>query len=119
MICAKCGHDNPGDTQFCTNCHQTLIYRCPKCWHEQRHGGACGKCGLDMTAYWNTYGAKQNAALIAEERTNLERSSKEAASLLESFQWWPYGIWAVMRSLAARSVWSRIPGMISRLWPRA
>jgi hypothetical protein len=29
-----------------------LIHRCPKCWHEQRSGATCEKCGTNFAAYW-------------------------------------------------------------------
>jgi uncharacterized membrane protein YvbJ len=50
--CPKCGRENPGGAYFCTNCHQILIHRCPKCWHEQRQGGTCEKCGTNFALYW-------------------------------------------------------------------
>lgn len=43
--CPKCGHVNSPAADFCTNCHQILIRRCPNCWHEQRQGLICEKCG--------------------------------------------------------------------------
>jgi uncharacterized membrane protein YvbJ len=109
LHCPKCGRENSSTAHFCTTCHQVLIHRCPKCWHEQRQEGSCEKCGLDMDAYWKTYAATKAAALVAEERTNMERSSSQAASFLESLAAWPYGISAVLRSLVARFLLSRIP----------
>lgn len=64
MQCPKCGHDNSETTYFCTSCHQVLIHRCPACWHEQRQGGACEKCGTNFAAFW---GAQLQ---LAEEREN-------------------------------------------------
>jgi uncharacterized membrane protein YvbJ len=43
--CPKCGHANSTTAHFCTSCHAMLIRRCPNCWHEQREGLVCEKCG--------------------------------------------------------------------------
>lgn len=106
--CPKCGHVNPSAAYFCTSCHQLLIHRCPECWHEQRQGGTCEKCELDMDAFWRTYGATKHAALVAEERTNMERSSNQAVGFLQSFAAWPYGVFALLKSFAERFLLSRI-----------
>ena len=50
--CPKCGHANPGTAYFCISCHQILIHRCPRCWHEQRAGAVCEKCGTCFAHYW-------------------------------------------------------------------
>jgi hypothetical protein len=50
--CPKCGRANPGTVYFCIACHQILIHRCPKCWHEQRAGAVCEKCGTCFALYW-------------------------------------------------------------------
>jgi hypothetical protein len=52
VACPKCGRSNPGTAYFCTTCHQILIHRCPKCWHEQRAGAVCEKCGTCFALYW-------------------------------------------------------------------
>lgn len=46
--CSKCGHPNSKLAHFCTNCHAILIRRCPNCWHEQRKGVVCEKCGTNI-----------------------------------------------------------------------
>jgi ribosomal protein L40E len=68
FVCSKCGHVNPASADFCIQCHNTLVHRCPKCWHAQRHGGVCENCGTNM-------------ALFAEMA--LERSMAEEDRL-----WW-------------------------------
>lgn len=45
FTCPKCGHSNPASAYFCIQCHALLIRRCPNCWHEQRDGLVCEKCG--------------------------------------------------------------------------
>lgn len=48
LECPKCGHPNSKLAYFCNNCHAVLIHRCPNCWHEQRVGIVCEKCGANM-----------------------------------------------------------------------
>jgi uncharacterized membrane protein YvbJ len=43
--CPKCGHANSDASDFCTKCHAILIRHCPNCWHRQRDGEVCEKCG--------------------------------------------------------------------------
>jgi hypothetical protein len=81
-VCPECHRANPKSAHFCTHCHHTLIYSCPKCWHEQRHGGSCDACHLDLEKYWRVYGATKQAALINEEETNLENSTKRIEGVL-------------------------------------
>jgi hypothetical protein len=50
--CPKCSEENSDTAAFCSRCHQTLLFRCPMCWHEQLHTGKCDSCGVDMTMYW-------------------------------------------------------------------
>lgn len=107
--CPKCGHVNSSAAYFCTACHQMLIHRCPECWHEQRQAGVCEKCGLDMDAFWKTYAATKQSALVAAERTNMERSSNQTVSILQSLAEWPNGLFAVLKSFAVRFLMSRIP----------
>jgi len=54
----------------------------PEVWHEQRHGGICDACHLDLDQYWRVYGATKQAALINEEETNLEKSTKPIEGVL-------------------------------------
>ena len=52
FACPRCGRENPPSAYFCVDCHQILIHRCPKCWHEQRTGPLCENCGANMPLYW-------------------------------------------------------------------
>ena len=52
MDCPRCGRANPEGVQFCTQCHETLLFKCPVCWHVQMHGGDCDECGANFGAYW-------------------------------------------------------------------
>lgn len=72
MTCPKCGATTAGDAQFCTNCHATLFFKCPKCSHTQLHGNTCDACGLDLDAFW-----KQRLAIKRVEEDNRERNDLE------------------------------------------
>ncbi len=53
----------------------TLRFECPSCHHEQRHGGACDKCGVDFLKYINAVvSAKKNESDVARDRLE-QRSS--------------------------------------------
>ena len=68
--------------QFCPRCHTTLRYRCPKCAHQQRHGGTCDACGLDFLKYVSaSLAVKQMEAEKARER-NGKRSGLMKGVLL-------------------------------------
>jgi hypothetical protein len=51
MKCSKCGTEASETAQFCPRCHATLLFSCPACKHEQRHGGTCDQCGVDFMKY--------------------------------------------------------------------
>jgi len=70
-VCPECHCANLESAHFCTHCHHTLIYSFPKCWHEQRFGGTCDVCHLDLEKYCRVYGTTRHSALIHEEETNL------------------------------------------------
>src|SRR5689334_18069738 len=55
MKCPRCGKDNAEGVQFCTSCHATLFYKCPKCQHIQSHNDVCEKCGTNFAAFWAGY----------------------------------------------------------------
>jgi len=49
--CPKCRRANPATAYFCIDCHAVLIRRCPNCWHEQREGNVCEKCGANFALF--------------------------------------------------------------------
>lgn len=76
MECPKCAGPVRDIARFCPRCHATLRYDCPACHHEQRHGGACDKCGVNFLKYLNAVvTAKQAEADVIhdkiERRTSL------------------------------------------------
>jgi predicted amidophosphoribosyltransferase len=74
MNCPKCGAANAEGVQFCTNCHATLIFKCPNCAHTQTHGGVCDACGENLDLFWASYLAiKTNEAeRVAHDKTKAE-----------------------------------------------
>jgi uncharacterized membrane protein YvbJ len=80
MQCPNCGVDNPDTVQFCTRCHETLLWKCPKCWHQQRHGGTCERCGLNFAAYWQLALARETSQ---EQRVQLDRLKGRASMLTQ------------------------------------
>lgn len=68
MTCPKCGATNGEGVQFCTSCHATLIFKCPKCEHTQTHGGQCEACGMSFDAFWASY-----LAMKTEEEQHVAR----------------------------------------------
>ena len=82
--CPECGHENSDNVQFCVQCHHTMFYRCPKCWHHQQTQHTCENCGLDMAMYWKTQLATARAVLVKEEPESMEKSANEAIGAINS-----------------------------------
>jgi hypothetical protein len=68
--CPKCHQPNLDDARFCTRCHQTLLFHCPKCWHDQRTPAKCEKCGEDLALYWTRQMALARADLVKDRAEN-------------------------------------------------
>jgi hypothetical protein len=81
MDCPKCGTANADGVQFCTNCHATLIFKCPKCEHTQTHGGRCDVCGEDFALFWAQHFTKKDAedARIQKDKTEAEANAVRTA----------------------------------------
>lgn len=73
MTCPKCGAKNPDGVQFCTNCHATLLFKCPQCEHTQTHGGVCDACGMNLDLFWASY-----LTMKANEEQKIERDKAVA-----------------------------------------
>jgi zinc-ribbon domain len=76
MTCPKCGTANTDGVRFCTNCHATLIFKCPKCEHTQTHGGRCDVCGEDFALFWAQHFTKKDA-----EEARIQRDKAQAEAL--------------------------------------
>ena len=104
FACPRCGRENPPEAYFCVACHQILIHRCPKCWHEQRTGPICENCGTNMPLYWE----------VALEKTMDEENRLwwarmwAAATWLAQIVMLPFGsAFGVARGLALRLLAAR------------
>jgi hypothetical protein len=98
FVCPECGRSNSESVEFCTHCHHTLLFRCPMCWSEQRHGGTCDKCHLDLEKYWRVKGASEQAQLIRDESSTFEKSVEPPRSILLTLlaiplRFLPFGEW--------------------------
>ena|ERR1700730_14213844 len=85
MQCPKCGSAARDIARFCPRCHATLRYQCPSCAYEQRHGGACEKCGIDFLKYIG-------AVVVAKkpEVDALEERIERRSTLLKNILWTPF-----------------------------
>jgi class 3 adenylate cyclase len=46
MTCSNCGHENPLERKYCTNCGSELAHICPECKTPNNPGDRyCGECG--------------------------------------------------------------------------
>jgi len=46
VICPRCGHENPKEHKFCSECDASLLVRCPACGTDCPPGAKfCGQCG--------------------------------------------------------------------------
>ncbi len=87
MRCSKCDTEVPDTTRFCPRCHATLVFACPSCKHEQRHGGSCDNCGVDFFKYITAVvGAKKDRSEAARERM------EERASLMKNILLLPFNM---------------------------
>ncbi len=82
MVCPKCKLDNWEDVKFCTRCHTTLRFECPKCWYAQNHGGTCDHCGTDFKQYQAVY----LAGLIGENARDTQKEADKVGHVLTAAQ---------------------------------
>jgi len=82
MLCPKCMTENADDLQFCTRCHATLRFKCPKCWYEQNHGGTCDHCGADFKQYQAVF----LAGLIGENARETQADADKVGHVMTATQ---------------------------------
>jgi zinc-ribbon domain len=78
--CPKCGATNPDGVQFCTQCHATLFFKCPRCEHVQARDGLCEQCGMNMDLFWTSYLAAKSSE---QNRIDLDKMKAEAGWFLQ------------------------------------
>jgi hypothetical protein len=81
LKCPKCGTDVREVARFCQRCHQTMLYECPSCHHQQRKGGQCEECGIDFLKYIAAV-VSQKQAQAGAIRDRLEQRSNFMKNLL-------------------------------------
>ena len=78
MICSGCGHENPADAKFCSECGQTLALRCAACNAELvENSKFCNQCGSIVGAGLELRG--NPAASVVPERTPQTYTPKHLA----------------------------------------
>ncbi|HVB88478.1 MAG TPA: zinc ribbon domain-containing protein [Candidatus Dormibacteraeota bacterium] len=80
MTCPKCGAANAESVQFCTNCHATLLFKCPNCEHMQAHGGTCDSCGTNFDLFWSSYMALKSHEA---QQVEVDKLKAEAGTLVQ------------------------------------
>lgn len=105
IACPKCGHANTNTAFFCTQCHYVLIHRCPNCWHEQREGLRCEKCGTNFALY----GELQIEESMAEENRLWWAKFWAGVSVYVQVVLLPFmTVGTLLRSLVVRAISSRL-----------
>ena len=67
-VCSKCEYKNEENAEFCTDCGEKLIRRCPECGREQElHHKHCPNCGADLDNYFDALDAVESIRHFAEE----------------------------------------------------
>jgi hypothetical protein len=103
--CPACGRANPDSAYFCTSCHDVLIHRCPKCWHEQRQGGLCEKCGTNLALYWEL---ALERAMEEESRISWDRFRSRVGAVFQIAFFPILSLRGLLRVLVARLVALRL-----------
>lgn len=103
--CPACGRGNPDSAYFCTSCHDVLIHRCPKCWHEQRQGGLCEKCGTNLALYWEL---ALERAMEEESRISWDRFWSRVGGVFQIAFFPILSLRGLLRVLVARLVALRL-----------
>jgi len=88
MSCPQCGHPNPADAKFCSDCGAALELRCPRCGcGSARESRFCTECGealrpTSARAAPQSYTPRHLAERILTSRSALEGERKHVTVLL-------------------------------------
>src|SRR5439155_21615060 len=88
MSCPQCGHPNPADAKFCSDCGAALELRCPRCGRgSARESRFCTECGealrpTSARAAPQSYTPRHLAERILTSRSALEGERKHVTVLL-------------------------------------
>ncbi len=105
--CPVCGQDSPVTAQFCIHCHAILIRRCPKCWHQQREGNVCEKCGANFALCWETAFER---SLREENRVEWAAFGAAVGAFIQILLLPFANLGGLLRALAARLIAGRLSG---------
>jgi hypothetical protein len=108
IICPKCASENSDTAYFCTTCHAILMHRCPNCWHEQRDGTVCEKCGTNFALYWQL---QLQEAMEEENRLWWDKLGAAIGKFLQIVSLPFYGLAGVIRALVLRFI---VPRLLNR-----
>lgn len=114
FTCSKCGQSNTDDAQFCTSCHNILLYKCPRCWNLQRHSGKCEKCGVDLTQAWNVQAATAMASAIKEEQLNIKKSGQDLQNAAQMAEMAALSPQSFLAMIGLQLVWRWLSNFLSR-----
>src|SRR5487761_658544 len=115
MTCPKCGIANAEGVQFCTNCHATLLFKCPQCDHMQTHGGTCESCGTNFDVFWASYLALKSNE---EQQVAKDKLQNEAGAALQILTLPLAGGASLARFLFGQAAMQAISRVFSRLTSR-
>jgi len=103
--CPKCGRENPPSAEFCVSCHFVLQHRCPKCWHTQRGGDICEKCGTNFALFAEL---QLERSLAEQDRVARDKAVAGAGTYLQLLTLPFGGVGALYRALIGWIVSSRL-----------
>lgn len=115
MTCPTCGVANAEGVQFCTNCHATLLFKCPQCEHMQTHGATCESCGTNFDVFWASYLALKSHE---EEQVEKDKLKSEAGALVQILTLPLAGGASLARFVFGQAVTQAIGRVFSRLTSR-
>ena len=80
-------------------CHAVLLRRCPKCWHQQREGASCEKCGTNFALYWAD---ALERSLKEEDRVQTDNMIAQAGTFAQLLLLPFSTVRGILRALVAR-----------------
>lgn len=101
--------------QFCTNCHTTLLFKCPNCAHMQTHGGTCENCGANFELFWASYLALKSHE---ERQVKIDKVKAGASTFMQILMLPLAGGASLTRFLFSQAAFQAMSRIFSRLISR-